>query len=893
MKRLLIIGTATIITTGVVTSVLLWVVLSAWVPTHGKTLLIETLERRAPIRVSIDRMRYELVRGVVADRVQIVDRTSGQPWLSAPSMWLQVGWVSLLLQGRVVVHAQAALEAPCPTEVALIGSYHLRTKMLTIDVRTSECLLPRVTGPLAARIPPALTNGSVRLTLHVTHQPNAPPLAIAVRIDAANLTWQSPTMRWQADATINGNATSSTALRVASRSESRDATAPWVPGEPWQFQARIGVRNGAIDGLPMVHAARDLSATAHLSNDRLEIDRLQATVLGSRWTLEGALAPLAHPAFEALLSARVDVAQLAAVWTPAIAGWQLSGASDVRAVCRGSLESKATPDCLIHAHLERATLAGAKLSQPITDIAADMAYDVLTHRLAAQSLTAHVLGQSLSVRGEATLATPVRLSLGVTGTLPLEAANDWLPATSLLRDLGGVALVDLHLDGPQTRLTYTGTANVRDAHATLLKRRYIIEQCSGPIAFTKDTVEGRQLSFQLNGQPATLSATLTLGARPQLTATLAMDQNRLALAGRLDPERFQIDEATMALPHSELHLTGTYGRTPEQPSALRLKGAVELSDLAHVPLVPLPALEPWNLRGVATLDARLEGRLNDWPSATLRGVVQAAHVSVRDIPLEQFSCELDQANRTARLRIPSAQLADGKLWAELAVEHHNISRDYLLQADLVGVQLARLADAIPAWRQRAVSGTASAHAMLSGTWETRPTWRGEGWLNASGEGLADLPLLDKIFRGLFGVLADRMGLEALRRAQITQASVRWRLAQERLRTEDLRLGGVAGTEPVAIYANGSVGFDQTLDFTIEPELSEGVVLNAPTTSTIASAILKAAGQLERLRRLIGRHRLTGTLKQPEYHFELSSQEVFKQLGPGPVDLLHTLLDAVR
>ena len=57
--------------------------------------------------------------------------------------------------------------------------------------------------------------------------------------------------------------------------------------------------------------------------------------------------------------------------------------------------------------------------------------------------------------------------------------------------------------------------------------------------------------------------------------------------------------------------------------------------------------------------------------------------------------------------------------------------------------------------------------------------------------------------------------------------------------------------------------------------------------------MKAAGQLERLRQLIGRHHLTGTLKDPKYRFELSTQEVFKELTPGASDFLQNLLDAVR
>jgi hypothetical protein len=235
-------------------------------------------------------------------------------------------------------------------------------------------------------------------------------------------------------------------------------------------------------------------------------------------------------------------------------------------------------------------------------------------------------------------------------------------------------------------------------------------------------------------------------------------------------------------------------------------------------------------------------------------------------------------------------VAGGQAHADLTVEHRPTGHAFATELDLAGLQLERLAQTIPAWRDRPIRGTASAHAVLTGDWAARASWRGSGWLNASGEHLGEVPLLQKVFRGIFGLLGERLGLESLRRAQVTQASVTWRLSQERVATDDLRLGGLAGTDPVAVYARGSVGLDQTLDFVIEPELAEGTLLQAPATATFAGTILKAAGQFERFRRLVGRHRLTGTLKEPNYRFEYSVQETAAQLVPAAGEALQGLLD---
>ena len=249
----------------------------------------------------------------------------------------------------------------------------------------------------------------------------------------------------------------------------------------------------------------------------------------------------------------------------------------------------------------------------------------------------------------------------------------------------------------------------------------------------------------------------------------------------------------------------------------------------------------WAPAGQVQVDATFEGQPTAWPQASWRGRLRGEALRLKDVPVEELLCEFDSQAGAMRLRIPSASVAGGQLQAEITLEPRETGTGFLLKTDLTQLQLDRLAASLPAWRGRDIQGAASAKAMLSGTWEQRATWVGEGWLNASGERLGELPLLEKVFKGFFGILADRLGLEALRRGQITQAGFQWQLSQERLHTEDLRLSGTSGGEPVAVYARGSVGLDHTLDLVIEPELSEGVLLQAPSTSSEAMVASASSG----------------------------------------------------
>ena len=155
IKRIILVGG---LATGIlclVGSVILWVVLSSWIPANGKTFLIRTIEQQAPVHVSIHTLRYEPLRGFVLENVRVADRDSQELWLSTPRIGVQVQWLSLLLGGNLAFHAQAPIDTPCHANLSLLGRYHLRTKSLTLDVRMSDISLSTLAAPLRRHVPSA------------------------------------------------------------------------------------------------------------------------------------------------------------------------------------------------------------------------------------------------------------------------------------------------------------------------------------------------------------------------------------------------------------------------------------------------------------------------------------------------------------------------------------------------------------------------------------------------------------------------------------------------------------------------------------------------------------------------------------------------------------------
>ena len=875
MKRILFVGVLVLITGFVVGSLALWIILSSWVPTTGKAKVIAEVARQLPVNVSIGAMRYELIKGLILQDVRVTERSSNELWLSSPLIRVRVGWLRLLLHRRLVFHAQSPIEVPCQTTLTLTGRYDLKAKSLQLDGETTDLLLKTISPVLARWLPPPLTDGALRLALHLAREANALPIVVG-RITGTDLLWQTPSWHLRGNLMFDGT-----------------ANPPSEPGGRWTLEGVTTLRQATLEGVPMIGTITQLEGKATLAHDQLTLKEVRGVIFETPWTVEGFVILEPRPTVDVLITSRPALAPLAAAFPALHNLWQPTGSAELRAVCRGPLQPSPFLDCLIHTDLNNVTLAGTTLPQPISRIGGSLDYDLLTHRLLLHNVAGRLNDKPATVDGEIITSQPIRLALDVTGTIPLEMAKQWLPSTSAVDQLSGPAVVNLQINGPMPALRATGSVALEGATIHLTSPKLQLDQVTGAFLLKGNTVEVPRLSLTMNQQPLTLTGTAELLEFPRITATVWFPTGQLELAGRIAPREVFIDQSRLKLAQTNVQLTGRIGRRDAAPSEITLKGLVELSELSAIPFLSWPSLQAWNLRGVTDIDLRYRGSVARWGEGELNGRLRAESIQLKDIPVEQLICQIEQSGDTLRLRVPQALVADGKFIGELNIKHQPSTQDYLVQADLVGLQLARLTQLIPAWRSRSVSGTASAHALLSGTWQDRRSWRGEGWLNASGQGLGDMPLLDKLFGGLFGILADRMGLDMLRRGQITQASVQWQLTHERLNTDNLRLGGFVGTEPVAVYAKGSVGLDQTLDFVIEPELSEGLVLQSPATSPLASTVLKAAGGLERLRRLIGRHRLTGTLKNPQYRFEFSTKEIFKQLAPAPIEFLQNLFDSAQ
>ena len=882
MKRFLI----TILVIGLVlfgaANVALWVFLRSWLPTTGKEKLIAAIEEKYPVRVTIGQLAYNPWHGAVLSNVEVRRAEDSQRLASGSRITATMRWMPFLLNRDVAFRSQLRLEAPCPTEVRVDGQYRLKTGALDAHAVSQPFFLSECDVLVRAPVPPPVLDGRFRLDVR-THLDRESRPTLVGRIEAQGLRVERSPVKSEFDAVLEGQ-----------------ALPPGSEADTWKYDAMLVVRSGRVQGLPRIGEVNGLNARARLLPETITIESLEGTVLGSPVRAQGTVQLIPSLLLDFGADSRVDLAGLTTLFSGQsqpgeTREWELQGSAEMHASCRASQQTLANPDCQAQAVVREAAVAGKKLPYPITHGMGTIQYDHFTRRVTLSSLSGRMNDQPFVVEGTVDLLQPISVMLGVTGEADLANVKPWLPADGSIRDLSGQAKLDLLVQGPVTKLRPTGRVDLNNARAFVAALGAPVEEIDASVLLNEDDIQVNDLACTYRGLMVTGDGSWKPGQMQHIEAMLQIPRGGLNLRGRISESDFWLDQTQLWIDKNRVAATGRVSRS-KAASELSLEGELQLEQLASLPLYPITQAEAWGMKGPVNFQARYTGPLSDWTYASIAATVKSPSLIVRDVPLEGTTLQINQDRDTLRGQLQSQSLAGGPTSLEFSLQHLGQESKFTVRGQILELQLAKLRQAVPKWRDRDVSGDATLQATLYGVWQRRATWAGEGLIRAKGQNLADIPLLEKLFRGLFGTITSIVSavgggsLESLRRAEVRSLDATWRLADERIATNDLRLGAVAAQAPVSIYATGSVGLDGTLDFTVEPDLTESLLEGGQ--SGTATAALKAAGEFDKFRRLFAKLRMTGTIQEPKFERQFAPGELIKSLVPSGGDVLQGVFDSI-
>ncbi len=857
----------------------LW--LSAWVPTNGKAQIEAQIEQAYPVDVTIASLRYGWWEGFVFEGFRVEERSSHAPWFASPRLTGQINPLDLLVQHRVRFRLAGDVTAPLTGPLMVSGVSDLRTKAISVEMETGDIELDRLSQVLAQRLPPELKRGTVHAYGRLDRLPGADP-ALTLRVTGKHLLWNRDAVTIQTDAAADGRITLSS-----------------QPEAPWSGRIALTFDHGAIDGLPKLGSVQELSGAVDVEPGRLLITTMRGTALDAPFNLEGTLTRRVDPGApngtgwdaDLLLRFELDLARISPQLPAGLQAWQPAGQARVAVRCHGPLAQWSSMELMADGLLEDGALTLPHLAPRLERLNGRVLYDHAAKRLEIRSLTGRLAEAAITASGSATLTAPVVLDFVADLQGDASVVKTIAPAAAAsLQTVSGPVTAHVTVRGSPPNVDWQADLTITDGALAWAGVPFPITKLAGRVHATNDTLTSDDLSCLLQERPVTVRGRLTqLRTTPRIAVEATWPDGSAALTGAWEPERLAVDSLDLTLGASRVRASGIIGRRPTTSSQLIVGGTVDLASLTLLPGVNRVWLDAWKPEGALAVQLRAQGSWPAWREMDVSGVIQSDEVRLRAVPLQQVVMEIQQQQRSFSVRLLRATLAGGRLAGQYVLKTGDHPQ-YMVDLDVTSADLAQLAAAIPAWHDRPMQGELSASAHLLNLGPTRATMTGRGWIRAAGQQLGNLPLLDRLMRGMFGVLSDRLGLSALRTATITEVGGQWTVAQERVATDDLRLSGVSGTEPISIYVRGSVGLDKTLDLTIEPELSDQLVLQSPSTASAAGALLKVVGGLERVRRTVGQHHVGGTLDNPQYKFQFSLDQLLNKSLPSG---LGRLLDSLR
>ncbi len=534
----------------------------------------------------------------------------------------------------------------------------------------------------------------------------------------------------------------------------------------------------------------------------------------------------------------------------------LAGNIDIEPDLKYDLGKNKLSDYKVNFKLSDVSFAGIDYLKELTDIKGDI--NLKDNKILTDNLKVTLYDSPLDIKAslENFLNPYLKLTLS-SEKLDLEKLKSVLPALPKDLILSGNSTLNMSVEGllKKLPLEVKGSSEVLSASLQLPQIKEPLNEIKGKIEFSLNSLNWQDFSFLYKEKPFQTSGKLTNFKQPQIDFNLVSKELDLKTSLNIRNKIITVKNCAGKYLNSDFNLKGDIDIRSAQNPLLDIAAQLNFTvkDLnGFLPAKINETLKKIKFEGLFNLSGYLKGGIKDSKDWALSLNMTADSFSISDLKLENLNLKLNQKNRYLSMQPFTADTYGGKVEITLTSNLDVADPLYNAKVTFSNIDLKKL-KMDTKLKEKDISGQLNLEADLQTTARVLDDLRGMGYFSMKDGNLWQL----NIFKGL----GEFLFLPLYQNIVFKKAQSNFVVENKAIHTSDAYLE----SDKLDLNGEGKIGFEGNLDFNLSAELNAELIKDSPDLRKFTSAIM---GNLLAIK-------VTGTLQKPEFKTVIPVKALFR------------------
>jgi len=523
---------------------------------------------------------------------------------------------------------------------------------------------------------------------------------------------------------------------------------------------------------------------------------------------------------------------------------------------------KKTLDYKIIFKFVRADLFGLPYIEKISNISGDIG--LTENKLWTNNLNLQAIDSPFVLKGTLENFRNPYLKLNLhSEQLNLEKLLALIPRKPQGLDLSGTSGADINIESYLRKLSLGDTKATFDITAAKLQAALLkkpLNDIKGRVDFAQDIVSWSGLSFNYDNTLYTTTGKLTDFQAPLINLSINSKDLDLKSALKIKDKIIKINAFEGKYLNSTFDIKGNMDAQDNANPLLDLSAELNLKTadaLIFLPDALAENLKKVKLDGNLNIKGRFNGRAKDYKGWSLSANTTSDAFSIYNLKFSNLSFNLEQKDGTLNISRFSGSGYSGIINMDFSSDLKSDAPACALKFNCSGIDLAKL-KLDTDLKDSNITGTLNINADVNGNLKGPDSLEGAGTVSIKDGNLWQL----NFFKGL----GELFLLPKYEKIAFKDAFGEFTVKDKFISTENLKLT----SDQLNLNCQGKLGFNGALDFTVYTEVNKDLIRDSADLRKFPTAIL---GELSKT--IVTQ--VSGTIKKPKY-----------KIAPLPLDMIKNI-----